>query len=199
MREVLIGSPAIAFAFGVQTLHSSGPVDGTKPQGRLRRPVHRQSRTEVRSGGTPPATSGARCMEHPSDVCARPKPQRVVHLACQEQSSAIAVSLSRCRGSHASPAQDRGFLAHFCKGTIGPPHMSPRSCQDCSHRITRSGPSVMHYSASGAISFTRRARIVPLASFPFLPFTVITSPAANDASAPHSGRSSPSRSRSSVS
>src|SRR6266436_1477334 len=37
MREVLIGSPSVAFAFGVQTLHSSGLSQAARPPAELRR------------------------------------------------------------------------------------------------------------------------------------------------------------------
>ena len=64
MQEMLIRSPSIAFAFGVQTLHSSERT----LQGRLRRPIHRPSYAEAHSGGTLPVTSraspaaGRRCL-----------------------------------------------------------------------------------------------------------------------------------------
>jgi hypothetical protein len=50
---MLLGSPSRAFAFGVQTLHSSR----LKPQGRLTRPVHRPSDAYAHSGGTLPLIS----------------------------------------------------------------------------------------------------------------------------------------------
>src|SRR5260370_25435875 len=37
MREVLIGSPSVASAFGVQTLHSSGLSQAARPPAALRR------------------------------------------------------------------------------------------------------------------------------------------------------------------
>src|SRR5215472_16699344 len=51
MREVLIGFPSIAFAFGIPTLHSSTGL--TSRQGRLRRPVRRQSRGYGGTGTIP--------------------------------------------------------------------------------------------------------------------------------------------------
>jgi len=82
MREVLIRSPSLAFAFGVQTLHSS---KGLSPlQGRIRRPIHRPSQTAVACTllrWHPACDQQSQPRMAVGSVCVGTQPQRVVRLA----------------------------------------------------------------------------------------------------------------------